>query len=132
MLYIVVPKRRYVCPTTLGLALGNRMADKAAKKQRGRPFLKGVSGNPHGCARGSRHKASLLAERLMEGDAEEVVRAVVAAAKNGDMTAARIIIERLLPPKRTGQFPSLCQALHPLVTPQRLWGRSWPRLPRAM
>ena len=36
----------------------------------------------------------------MEGDAEEVVRAVVAAAKNGDMTAARIIIERLLPPKK--------------------------------
>jgi len=76
------------------------MADKAAKKQRGRPFPKGVSGNPHGCARGSRHKASLLAERLMEGDAEEVVRAVVTAAKNGDMTAARIIIERLLPPKK--------------------------------
>ena len=28
------------------------------------------------------------------------MRAVVAAAKNGDMTAARIIIERLLPPKK--------------------------------
>jgi hypothetical protein len=28
------------------------------------------------------------------------VRAVVTAAKNGDMTAARIIIERLLPPKK--------------------------------
>jgi hypothetical protein len=36
----------------------------------------------------------------MEGDAEEVVRSVVTAAKNGDMTAARIIIERLLPPKK--------------------------------
>ena len=36
----------------------------------------------------------------MEGDAEEVVRAVVAAAKNGDMIAARIILERLLPPKK--------------------------------
>src|ERR1700751_5046613 len=77
-----------------------RMADKAAKKQRGRPFPKGVSGNPHGCARGSRHKASLLSERLMEGDAEEGVRAVVPAAKNGDMTAAPIILELLLPPKK--------------------------------
>ena len=28
------------------------------------------------------------------------MRTVVAAAKNGDMTAARIIIERLLPPKK--------------------------------
>jgi hypothetical protein len=28
------------------------------------------------------------------------VRTVVAAAKNGDMTAARIIVERLLPPKK--------------------------------
>ena len=65
------------------------MADKAAKKQRGRPFPKGVSGNPHGCARGSRHKASLLAERLMEGDVEEVVRAVVTAAKNGDTTVTQ-------------------------------------------
>jgi hypothetical protein len=36
----------------------------------------------------------------MEGDAEEVVRSVVTAAKNGDMTAARIIVERLLPPKK--------------------------------
>src|ERR1700756_1205179 len=77
-----------------------RMADKAAKKQRGRPFPKGVGGKPHGCARGPGHKASLLGERLMEGDAEEVVRAVVAAAKNGDMIAARIILERLLPPKK--------------------------------
>jgi hypothetical protein len=38
--------------------------------------------------------------RLMAGDAEEVTRSVIAAAKGGDLGAARLIIERLAPPLR--------------------------------
>jgi hypothetical protein len=78
------------------------MADNAAKKLRGRPFQKGLSGNPNGCPRGSRHKASILAERLIETDIEEVIRAVIAKAKEGDMTAAKIIVERLARLAKTG------------------------------
>jgi hypothetical protein len=37
---------------------------------------------------------------LMEGGAEEITKAVVAAAKKGDLAAARLVIERLAPPLR--------------------------------
>ena len=46
------------------------MANKAEKKQRGRPFPKGISGNPGGCKTGSRHKATIAAQALLDGDAE--------------------------------------------------------------
>jgi hypothetical protein len=44
--------------------------DKAAAKRRGRPWPKGISGNPGGCRTGSRHRATILIEQLMAGDAE--------------------------------------------------------------
>jgi hypothetical protein len=37
---------------------------------------------------------------LMEGGAEEITRTVIDAAKAGDLTAARLVIERLAPPLR--------------------------------
>lgn len=72
----------------------------AANKPRGRPFVKGVSGNPAGRRPGTRHKTTMLAAKLMEADATAIVAAVVAAAKNGDMTAARMVIDRLIPPAK--------------------------------
>jgi hypothetical protein len=60
----------------------------------------GQSGNPRGRPKGARHRVSILAEQLMQGDAEDVVRAVIAAAKNGDMVAARIIIDRICPVRK--------------------------------
>ena len=39
----------------------------------------------------------MLAEKFMEDDAENIVRAVVSAAKAGDPTAMRLCIERLVP-----------------------------------
>ena len=41
-----------------------------------------------------------MAEKLMQDDAEQVVRAVVEKAKQGDMTAARLIIERIAPVRK--------------------------------
>lgn len=49
---------------------------------------------------GTRHRATRLAEQLMADDAEAVVKAVVAAAKDGDMTAARLVLDRIAPPAR--------------------------------
>jgi hypothetical protein len=57
-------------------------------------WRQGHSGNPRGRPKGARHRATILAEQLMQGDAEDVVRAVIAAAKGGDMTAAKIILDR--------------------------------------
>jgi hypothetical protein len=42
-------------------------------------------------------RITMLAEKLMQNDTEAVVRAVVEAAKGGDMTAARLILDRIVP-----------------------------------
>ncbi len=63
-------------------------------------FAPGQSGNPAGKPKGTRHRITLLAERLMENDAQEVVRAVLAAARGGDMVAAKLVLERVLPVRR--------------------------------
>ena len=60
-------------------------------------FQKGASGNPAGNHKGSRHKSTLLAEKILEDDRDGIINAVVAAAKNGDSTAMRLCVERLVP-----------------------------------
>ncbi len=76
------------------------MTENSAKKQRGAPFQKGVSGNPAGKPPGVRNKSTVLAERLMQDDAADIVRAVITAARGGDMTAARLILERISPVRK--------------------------------
>jgi len=63
-------------------------------------FGAGNNANPAGRPKGSRHKISLLAEKLMGDDVEAVISTVVNAAKKGDMTAARLILERVSPPRK--------------------------------
>jgi hypothetical protein len=63
---------------------------------RGRPFAKGNPGRP----RGSRHKVTLLTEKLMQADAKAIVETVLTAARAGDMTAARIVLDRIAPASR--------------------------------
>jgi len=69
---------------------------KNERKTRGRPFGPGNPGRP----KGARHKATILAEKLLQDDAEDVVKAVVKAAKGGDMTAARLVLDRIAPARR--------------------------------
>ena len=72
------------------------MAENSAGKQRGAPFQKGKSGNPNGKPKGTRHRITVLAEKLMQDDARDIVRAVLVAARSGDMTAARLILESVI------------------------------------
>src|SRR6476469_6230391 len=65
-------------------------------KTRGRPFQQGNPGRPVG----SRNKRTLLAEQILGEDVEAVARAVSNAAQNGDMQAAKIILDRLAPIRR--------------------------------
>jgi hypothetical protein len=75
------------------------VAENSGSNQGGR-FQPGQSGNPAGKPRGARHKTTLLAEKLMQDDAEGVVKRVIEAAKGGDMTAARIVLDRIAPARR--------------------------------
>ena len=75
-------------------------ADNTAREQRGRPFRTGISGNPAGRPPGSRNRATLAAEALFDGEAEALTRKAVEKAKEGDTTALRLCLERILPPRR--------------------------------
>ena len=75
-------------------------AENTAPIQRGRPFEPGKSGNPKGRPKGSRNHATILAEALMDGEAEALTRKVIEMAKGGDSTALQLCLERLLPPRR--------------------------------
>ena len=63
-------------------------------------FQKGQSGNPHGRPKGARNKLTLLAEGLFSGDAEGLVRKLIEIAKQGDVGALRLCIDRICPPQR--------------------------------
>ena len=83
--------------------MGVMTAEITASKQpgrRGRPFPKGRSGNPRGRPLGARNAATLIAEKLLDGEAERLTRKAVEMALAGDTTALRICIDRILPPRR--------------------------------
>jgi hypothetical protein len=46
----------------------------------------------------------MLAEKLRQDDVGDIVAAVVKAARNGDMMAAKIILDRIAPVPRTRPF----------------------------
>lgn len=70
--------------------------EKLAKGQ----FRKGLSGNPTGRPAGTRNHATILAEQLMGADIEAIIDSIITSAKNGDMTAAKLVLERLVPVKK--------------------------------
>lgn len=75
-------------------------AGEQEPKPRGRPFEPGQSGNPLGRPKGSRNKATVLAEALLEGEADGIIRTAIEKAKAGEGTAMRLCFERLLPLRR--------------------------------
>jgi hypothetical protein len=72
----------------------------AIEKPRGRPFVKGQSGNPAGRRLGSRNRASLAVEALLDGEADSLTRRALELAMGGDPTALKLCLERILAPRR--------------------------------
>src|SRR3954463_44237 len=68
-------------------------------KQGGR-YQPGQSGNPLGRPAGSRNRATLLLADLIDGEGEDIVRALVTAAKSGDVSAGRTLLDRLGAPRQ--------------------------------
>jgi hypothetical protein len=65
--------------------------------QAGGRFRPGQSGNPKGKPKGARHKATLAAQALLEGEAQAIARKAVELAKAGDTVALRLCLERVVP-----------------------------------
>lgn len=76
------------------------MTENSARNQRGRPFLKGQSGNPNGKPKGARHRVTRAVEALLEGEAEALTRRAIAAALEGDTVALRLCLDRIAPPRK--------------------------------
>lgn len=66
---------------------------------RGR-FVKGRSGNPAGRPPGIRNKATMAAEAMLDGEAEALTRKALDLALDGDPTALRLCLDRVVAPRR--------------------------------
>jgi hypothetical protein len=73
-------------------------------------FARGNSGRP----KGARHKATVAALALLDGEAEALTRKVIELALEGDVTALRLTLERIVSPRReapvTFSLPSMTSA----------------------
>ena len=78
------------------------------------PFQKGQSGNPAGRPRGSRNKAFIRMQEMLEEKAEALVNKVVELAMGGNIAALRLCLDRLVPTRRSEplscEMPPLARA----------------------
>ena len=75
---------------------------KPSKNGRKTADGKFAPGNSYGKGRpeGSRNKATLAIQALLDGEAENLTRKAVEMALAGDTTALRLCLERLCPPRK--------------------------------
>ena len=63
-------------------------------------FKPGQSGNPSGRPKGARNKSTVAAEALLDGESEALTRRCIDLEMEGDPTALRLCLSRILPVKR--------------------------------
>lgn len=73
------------------------LADNSGRKQRGKPFKPGQSGNPAGRPAGSRNAALVALDQIAEGAAPALLDVLVRAGMAGDTQAARLVLDRAWP-----------------------------------
>jgi len=75
---------------------GARRSKRGANGQ----FVRGKSGNPKGRPHGSRNRASLLMEDLLDGRAKALTEKAIEKALAGDVFALRLCLDRMMPVRR--------------------------------
>ena len=83
----------------------NFMEEQQKQRGPGRPFEKGRSGNPAGRPRGSRNRASRAMQQQLDGESDALTRKAVELALDGNTTALRLCLDRLLAPRRDRPAP---------------------------
>jgi hypothetical protein len=63
-------------------------------------WLPGAVNNPAGRPKGARHRSTLAAEALLDGEAAALTRKAIERAKEGDSVALRLCLERILPARK--------------------------------
>jgi hypothetical protein len=69
------------------------------RDQTGR-FARGASGNPSGRPKGSLNRTTLAAMQLLDSEAEMLTQRAIEAARGGDMSALKLVLDRIIPPRR--------------------------------
>jgi Family of unknown function (DUF5681) len=75
-------------------------AGQAGERTADGRFAQGRSGNPAGRQRGSKNRATLAAQLLLEGQAEALTNKAVELALGGDVAALRLCLTRIAAPRR--------------------------------
>ena len=75
-------------------------------------FKPGQSGNPKGRPKGARHRATLAALELLDGEAEAPTRKAVDLALEGDTVALRLCLERVVPPRKDASLKVALPEVH--------------------
>ena len=73
-----------------------KQPESTGQKQKGR-FKPGKSGNPAGRPKGSRHKSTMAALALLEGESQSLTRKAIEEAMGGNMVALKLCLERIVP-----------------------------------
>ncbi len=76
------------------------MPENAGQMQVLGQFQKGRSGNPKGKAKGTKNRATLAAEQLLQNDLDNICRKLIEEALTGNMQAVKLVLDRVLPSKR--------------------------------
>jgi hypothetical protein len=81
------------------------MSDEGEQTPKGRDpatgrWLPGHAPPGAGRPRGARHRATMAAEALLDGEAAALTRKAIEKAKEGDSVALRLCLERILPPRK--------------------------------
>ncbi len=79
---------------------GTKMPENTGALQESSKFKRGQSGNPKGKPKGARNKSTLAAEKLLEGSLDKICKRVEEEALNGNMQAAKMILDRFIPVRK--------------------------------
>jgi Family of unknown function (DUF5681) len=72
-------------------------------------FSKGQSGNPAGKPPGARHRASMAAEALLDGEVQALTRKAIERALEGDGVALRLCLESSCRHEKIGRLNLTCR-----------------------
>ncbi len=70
---------------------------KYAENTRGKPFELGNPGRP----KGSLNRVTLAIQSLLDGEGEKLTRKAIELALAGDLTALKLCLERICPPRKS-------------------------------
>jgi hypothetical protein len=96
--------------------MSNEKKPEQTRENKGR-WKPGTSGNPQGRPAGSRNKAAVIIESMLEGDAAALAGKLLERTREGDIRAIGMCLDRLAPPRRE---PTACLSLPVPTTAQEV------------